>query len=281
MNKKIISSLLALIMVASLGVTAFATTLTENPTAGSTAVEYVGTQQESWTVTIPAKLVPGGAAGTVEVEGTWASNRMLNVTAPATVEMTNSIKASDTKTLRVTFAGIAKVGDNTVAVSDKTNISVARISNALFGTWSGTINFNISLVSHEHTANDDGDCTTPVNCSICGAEIIAAHAAHAFTDESDMSCNNENCSITRVTFTLDGQSVSVAEGTTWSDFINYGRDINGAGIETRYWVNGEYIDIQGPDEDHNRGALFNYANDNYVMSYYPIIAGDYSYKLFS
>ena len=134
--KKFVSLLLAMVMAASLAVPAFAET-------HSTTVTYTGTGAESYTVTVPATLAPGGS-GEVKVQGTWASNRKLTVTAPSSVTLTNSID-SGTKTLAVTFAGIAKTGDNTVAVSDTKTISVAEISNALFGTWSGTISYTVSM----------------------------------------------------------------------------------------------------------------------------------------
>ena len=134
--KKFASLLLAMVMAASLAVPAFAET-------HSTTVTYTGTGAESYTVTVPATLAPGGS-GEVKVQGTWASNRKLTVTAPSSVTLTNSID-SGTKTLAVTFAGIAKTGDNTVAVSDTKTISVAEISNALFGTWSGTISYTVSM----------------------------------------------------------------------------------------------------------------------------------------
>ena len=133
--KKMMSLVLALVMVCSLCVTAFA--------ADATTVTYVGTGTEEYTVTIPASLAPGGS-GEVKVQGTWASNRKLSVSAPSSVTLTNSIDRG-TKTLEVTFAGIAKTGNNTVAVSDTKTISVADISNALFGTWSGNINYTVSM----------------------------------------------------------------------------------------------------------------------------------------
>lgn len=93
---------LALVMVCSLSVTAF---------AYDTTVTYVGQGTEEYEITVPARLAPG-ESGTVKVEGTWASNRKLNVTAPNSVTLTCSIDSS-TKNLAVTFAGIAKTGSNT------------------------------------------------------------------------------------------------------------------------------------------------------------------------
>ena len=130
-----------MVMAANLAVPAFAET-------HSTTVTYTGTGAESYTVTVPATLAPG-ESGDVSVSGTWATNRKLTVTAPSTVTLTNSINSSDTKTLAVTFDGIAKTGDNTVSVSDTKTITVADISDALFGTWSGVISYTVSMDNAE------------------------------------------------------------------------------------------------------------------------------------
>ena len=112
--------------------------------SNETVVTYTGVGTESYTVTVPASLTPG-ESGDVSVSGTWATNRKLTVTAPSTVTLTNSINSSDTKTLAVTFDGIAKTGDNTVGVSETKTITVADITDALFGTWSGTISYTVSM----------------------------------------------------------------------------------------------------------------------------------------
>ena len=143
--KKFASLFLALVMVCSLGVTAFAAPFApEVQNSNSTTVTYTGTGTESYTVTVPASLAPGGS-GDVSVEGTWATNRKLTVTAPSTVTLTNSINSSDTKTLAVTFDGIEVTGDNTVGVSETKTITVADITDALFGTWSGVISYTVSM----------------------------------------------------------------------------------------------------------------------------------------
>lgn len=156
--KKILSLALAgVMMFASLPV-AYATTDVEN----GTQVSYVGSQTsvddegnesytEAYTVTVPAKMAPGATAY-VKAEGTWNSARKLVVSADTSVVLKNSINAADTKELAVTFATINLVGDNNVAVAnyDADNageaISVANIENALFGTWSGTITYEASIV---------------------------------------------------------------------------------------------------------------------------------------
>lgn len=154
--KKILSLLLVGIMVMSMIPTAFATT---NYTNG-TQVEYdaaaddtIGDSNndgspdnvEYYTVTVPAKLAPAGS-GDVVAQGTWASNRKLNVTADETVTLTNTISGADEKVLDVTFPGISLVGSNTAAVSDTKVVSVADIEAALFGTWEGVFEYNVEMV---------------------------------------------------------------------------------------------------------------------------------------
>lgn len=114
-----------------------------------TAVSYDGQGKEAYTVTVPASLTLGttsiGSIGVVKVEGTWASNRKLCVSAPSTVTLTNSIDGG-TKVLDVMFQGIAKIGDNTAPISVTGNILVNKITNALFGTWTGTITYTVSMI---------------------------------------------------------------------------------------------------------------------------------------
>ncbi len=44
-----------------------------------------------------------------------------------------------------------------------------------------------------HAPNeDDGDCTTAITCSVCGAELTASKE-HAFDNACDTTCNNEGC----------------------------------------------------------------------------------------
>ena len=110
---------------------------------------------ESYVVNVPATLAPG-SSGTVTVEGTWPSNRILNVTSETSVTMTNSIENNQTKELSVTFDGIAKVGNNTVDILPTDDGSFETVSVAdwaesgenakpLFGQWSGTFYYNVEM----------------------------------------------------------------------------------------------------------------------------------------
>ena len=141
--KKVLSLALAGVMMFSALPVAYAADV--DYTAG-TAVSYTNAQaKEEYTVTVPASLAPG-ASGNVVASGTWASNRKLTVTADANVVLANSINAADTKTLTVTFAGIELAGSNTAGVEKTVAVSVAEMpSDALFGTWSGTFNYNVVM----------------------------------------------------------------------------------------------------------------------------------------
>ena len=143
--KKIASLALAVLMAVSAVPMAYAADVNYDQ---GTQVVYAGTGSEAYTVTVPAELAPG-ASGTVTLEGTWASNRKVTVSADANVVLKNSINAQDTKTLTVTFGGITLAGDNNVAVSDTEAVSVAAITDALFGTWSGKFNYNVSIGNAE------------------------------------------------------------------------------------------------------------------------------------
>ena len=138
--KKVISLILALAMVMSLGISALAA---ENPSSAFSSVSYTGEGIESYSVTVPASMEPGDAS-TVKVVGTWASNRKLAITAPETVTLTNSIDGSE-KELAVTFDGISECGDNTTEKTYTGTIEVEDIENALFGTWAGAVEYTVSV----------------------------------------------------------------------------------------------------------------------------------------
>ena len=151
--KKIVSLMLAIMMLMSAIPVAYATTTHTN----GTQVEYNAEADndgdgqpdnvESYTVTVPAKLAPA-SSGNVVAQGTWASARKLVVTADKDVTLTNNINAADEKVLTVTFPGIELVGSNTAAVSDTKVVSVGNIEAALFGTWEGVFNYNVEMVNN-------------------------------------------------------------------------------------------------------------------------------------
>lgn len=138
--KRIFSFLLAAVLLVSAVPTALAT----NDYTQGTQVVYTATGSESYTITVPALLAPGGN-GTVTLQGTWADNRIVTVTADPTVTLTNSIKAEDQKVLNVHFDGISEAGSNTGSQTFTENVSVDNITDALFGTWSGKFNYNVGV----------------------------------------------------------------------------------------------------------------------------------------
>ena len=153
-TRKIASLVLALVMVFAFCISVFAgdtsNTITEQTTdgKGTSVVTYTGNAQQSYTVTVPAtinvKAEGDAASDTVSVSGEWASNFHLKVTCDDTVTLTNNLDQT-TKNLIVRFAGIDKSGDNTKTVTDSKTITVDNITGALFGTWTGTLNYTVTL----------------------------------------------------------------------------------------------------------------------------------------
>ena len=151
--KRIFSFLLAILLLVS----AIPTALATNDYSQGTQVVYQATGSESYTITVPAQLAPGGN-GTVTLSGTWADNRIVTVTADPTVTLTNSIKAEDQKVLNVHFDGISEAGSNTTSQTFTQGISVDGITDALFGTWSGKFNYNVVM---SNVAGGDSGTTEP------------------------------------------------------------------------------------------------------------------------
>lgn len=124
-----------------------------HPTNFSTTVSYKTKGTEAYSVSVPASLAPGGS-GDVKVSGTWADNRQVTVSADQKVVLTNDILNTDQKTLKVTFAGIKKTGNNLKAITASDTgctgtVSVENISKALFGTWKGTFNYTVEISDAE------------------------------------------------------------------------------------------------------------------------------------
>lgn len=134
--KKFTSIVLALALVLCMSVTAFA--------AGeTTTVTYTGTASESYTLTVPATM-EAGDTDNVNLSGTWASNRQATVSCPSSIVMTCDLDNS-TQNLTITFPDLVVVGDNENAISEDADITVADMSNVLFGTWTGTIEYTVEF----------------------------------------------------------------------------------------------------------------------------------------
>ena len=174
--KKFLSASLALAMLLSTIVLPVSATEAGGNWNGGTLVSYdaedpdgdgIKDNTEAYTVTVPAQLAPG-TAGEVVLAGTWSSDRKVIVTADAEVVLENSINPANTKTLDVTFETIKQAGDNTAAIEVKEEVSVAGVTNAIFGTWSGTFNYFVDIVNASNggtltiirgDVNGDGEIT--------------------------------------------------------------------------------------------------------------------------
>ncbi len=200
--KKILSLTLAVLMVVSAIPTAFAADVDYK---NGTEVEYTGTRSTveddgsvthnaEYTITVPALLAPGGS-GTVTLEGYWPSDATVKVTAEEKVEVVNDINSADKKELAVTFASIEKAGSNTAIVTASAPVSVADISAALFGTWSGKFNYN---VEYDGEAGGSGTVTPPTD-----------------PDEGGAVEPGEG----QISFTIDGISYLADEGMTWGEWV--------------------------------------------------------------
>ena len=160
--KKMISLLMAIVMVCSMGVMTVSATNVYDQDWDVAVDGPMGTDvifdaeadndgdgtpdaSEAWTVTVPAMMAPGDT-DEVLAAGTWASNRKLVVDIDEdSVTLVNSINTNDKKELAVTFAGIKLAGNNTKAVNAKANLTIAEITNALFGEWTGTITYTVEM----------------------------------------------------------------------------------------------------------------------------------------
>ena len=145
--KKVVCLLMSLIMCMSISVYA------ANETSSSTHVEYIGSREPSgggdssetvgeyYEITVPALMNPGDT-DEVSVDGYWAANRKLTVTTDSKVTMTNS---GSTRDLVVEFDSISESGSNTEQMHCTTDISVQAMDDVIFGLWSGTITYTISV----------------------------------------------------------------------------------------------------------------------------------------
>lgn len=144
--KKFLSLALALVMICSLSVSAFAYNTEVSYTGSKTTVDPTTgavTYDEYYEVTVPATLQPGGS-GKVTAEGFWPSSRKLTVSCPESVVLTCNIDNS-TKTLTVAGGDIALVGSNTAEVSAEKTVSIGEIADAVFGVWEGSITYTVSM----------------------------------------------------------------------------------------------------------------------------------------
>jgi hypothetical protein len=107
---------------------------------GGTKVDYINPNAfEYYTITIPAFLIPG-QAGTITISGMWDSSRMIKVSTPKIVNMTDD-NSRNIKTLDISFNGIQQVGNNTKTITIEESFSVEKYSN----NWTGLIYCDIEM----------------------------------------------------------------------------------------------------------------------------------------
>lgn len=137
--KKILSLTMAVMLLVSAIPTAFAAENQDYSLGTAVTVEGAGGE---YTVTVPATL-NAGEVGTVTAKGYWSKDEMLSVTAPETIEVTHT-ETNQKATVNVTFAGIESLGDDLEELTKTADISVDK-GNTKFGTWTGTIVYNVEL----------------------------------------------------------------------------------------------------------------------------------------
>lgn len=159
--KKILSLALASAMVVAALPVAYAAENEADYSAG-TQITLVGTQENQgaqWTVTVPAKMVPGDK-GTVKAEGMWNSDKFLAIGAPENVTLAYGAQSMD---VGITWThedgsdlgrGFALIGNSVDPVSKEVDIAVEDASR-LFGTWEGTIVYTVALIE-KGDVNRDG-----------------------------------------------------------------------------------------------------------------------------
>ena len=116
-----------------------------------TVVEYIAPNQSQYLVTVPAKLTPKkgeSVSSSITLNGKWASNEIVKITADESVVLKNSLNPSDTRELDITLTDMSYAGNDT---SEKTYTGTVTIepmsSDVLFGTWTGKFNYNVEVIS--------------------------------------------------------------------------------------------------------------------------------------
>ena len=198
--KKVISLLLAGVMtVSAVPVTYAADT---NDHSLGTQVTYTAANNESYFITVPAALNPG-QSGTVTLSGSWPDNKTVTVTADTFVKLTNSIKASDTKTLTVTFPGISEAGSNVAAQTFTETVSVEGISNALFGSWSGKFNYNVDASDALTSTTASGSYVVVNDVSPSQHDLSVNLSSDTITDFSSVNVTRYGSNLLDITQMLN------------------------------------------------------------------------------
>lgn len=217
---------------------------------------------ESYTVTVPAKLIPeeNQNIGNVVAQGTWPSDRKLVVTADASVRLVNSLNADDYKDLDVTFAKFELLGNNTQSVSKTEPVSVELMpEDALFGIWSGIFEYQVTMADYVIVLPDKGKTAEEYTWDEISTIANAGKAAEYFTlgdTKTFTTTDGQDVVMEMVAFNADEQSTGAKAGITWisKNLVayrgmnpNYGQESYGTraygwgGSELREWMQGEFF----------------------------------------
>ena len=110
-----------------------------------TIVSYTGEGVSFYEISVPAYLTPG-ESGEIELEGSWPTTQVIEITAPSTVILTNNLDGGK-KVLDVDFEGIYQIGDNEDSIYVSEPIYIESITRALFGTWTGSSVYSVSVTN--------------------------------------------------------------------------------------------------------------------------------------
>lgn len=212
--KKILSLALAAAMMVSAIPVAYAA---ENETdhSNGTEITYIGSQEvaaggagDVWTVTVPAKMVPGDT-GTVKAEGMWDADKYLQVTAPKTISLAYGAQSMD---VGITFGnafsaentGFALLGSSTSEVTTSHDLTVAEASR-LFGTWTGTLNYTVELIEKGDVNRDGVIDATDVDVLKELANGLPSEGDSLYADiKADDSVNNADVAMLKIILGQNG-----------------------------------------------------------------------------
>lgn len=208
--KRIVSLLLAGVMMVSAVPVTYAAD-TQDYSLG-TQVTYTAANNESYFITVPAKLNPG-QSGTVTLDGIWPSDKTISVTAEPTVTLTNSILASDQKVLDITFLGISEAGNDTAAQTFTETVSVEDIENALFGTWSGKFNYNVDTSDALTSTTASGSYVVVNDVSPSQHDLSVNLSSDTITDFSSVNVTRYGSNLLDISQLLGSNLVDNGDGT--------------------------------------------------------------------
>ena len=155
-----------------------------------TQIVCKGSGSESYFVTVPALLNPG-SSGTVTLEGTWSSRRVVSVSSDTNVILTNVTNESQQKDLAVHFPGIISVGNDLVSQKIEQTVTVDEITGALFSKWVGRFHYYVDVTDFGDGIRHDGTIPAGGNYYVGIADSFVGHydTATATYGEGDVFPN--------------------------------------------------------------------------------------------